>query len=347
MRSFYIAATESSGGKTTLAVGLASALRARGFDVGYFKPVGVSGAEHEVDSDAGFVSAALGLPEAPEQLCPLVLTENAVVPLAGQGDPEEIMRRGYEAVAAAHDVVICEGLGEVWQGRFARVSGIDVITRLGIRALLAARFIGTRQLDDICYVHDTMKQRMLGTVFTMVPDTRMATVEHHYDHFLSENDIKRYGTVPLRTELASVPLGDIAASLGGRFCAGVRAAGRPVETYMIGAMSPEHARGYFQRTPDKVIVVGGDREDLILAALDTSTVGFILTGDYSPNADVMRKADEQGVALVCVSGDTATAAEALRRLFGRLRVHEPAKIQLIEELISCCVDVDALVTDLA
>lgn len=346
MRSFYIAATESSGGKTALSVGLASALRARGLDAGYFKPLGISGAPGEVDGDATFVAAALGLPEAPEQLCPLILTENAVVPLSGQGDPAEIMHRAYEHTAAAHDVVVCEGLGEMWQGRFLRMSGADVTARLDIPVLLAARFVGTRQLDDICYVHDVIRQRLLGAVFTMVPDTRMAAVEHHFGSFLTDNGIKRYGAVPLRTQLAAVPLGDIAEALGGRFCVGEGLAGRFVETYMIGAMSPEHARGYFERTVNKVIVVGGDREDVILAALGTSTVGFILTGDYSPSADVVRKAEQEGVALVCVGGDTATAAESLRRLFGRLRVHEPSKIQLIQELVASCVDVDGLVRDL-
>jgi uncharacterized protein len=347
MRSFYIAATESSGGKTALSVGLASALRTRGIDVGYFKPLGISAAPGEVDGDATFVAAALGLPEAPEELCPLTLTENAVVPLNGQGDPAEIMSRGYEAVAAAHDMVICEGLGEIWQGRFLRMSGADVTARLGLQVLLAARFVGTRQLDDICYVHDVIKQRMLGAVFTMVPDTRMVAVQHHYDTFLADNGIKRYGAVPLRTQLAAVPLGDIAAALNGRICVGDDLAGRFVETYMIGAMSPEHARGYFERTPNKVIVVGGDREDIILAALGTSTVGFILTGEYSPSKDVVQKAERDGVALICVGGDTATAAESLRRLFGRLRVHEPSKIQLIQELVAGCVDIDGLIGDLS
>ena len=30
---------------------------------------------------------------------------------------------------------------------------------------------------------------------------------------------------------------------------------------MIGAMSPEHALRYFQLTPNKVVIVGGDRAE--------------------------------------------------------------------------------------
>ena len=44
--------------------------------------------------------------------------------------------------------------------------------------------------------------------------------------------------------------------------------------------------------------------------------------------------------------DTVTAADDLRRLFGRLRVKERGKIDLIGELIEEAVDLDRLVADL-
>ena len=62
---------------------------------------------------------------------------------------------------------------------------------------------------------------------------------------------------------------------------------RLVETYMIGAMSPEHALRYFQITPNKVVIVGGDRAEVILTALDTPTVGRRAHGNYVPSAAVL------------------------------------------------------------
>jgi len=52
------------------------------------------------------------------------------------------------------------------------------------------------------------------------------------------------------------------------------------------------------------------------------------------------------VPLISVETDTVTAADDLRRLFGRLRVKDPAKIDLIVQLIGESVDLDQLVTDL-
>ena len=41
-----------------------------------------------------------------------------------------------------------------------------------------------------------------------------------------------------------------------------------------------------------------------------------------------------------------TAADGLRRLFGRLRVKERSKIDLIAGVVDQCVDVDRMVADL-
>ena len=79
--------------------------------------------------------------------------------------------------------------------------------------------------------------------------------------------------------------------------------------------------------------MGGDRTKIILSALETPTVAIVLTGSYLPEPAILARAEERGVALISVSGDTVTAADDLRRLFGRMRVRESAKIDLISQII--------------
>jgi BioD-like phosphotransacetylase family protein len=350
MRSLYIAATQAGAGKTTLAVGLCRAFRSRGIDAGYFKPVGSASecAHGAPDEDVAFVADALGLNDDPSDLCPLLLGESSLESSQpSDADPRAALGAAYRRVAARHDLLVCEGLGEVWQGRFLRISGADVIALLDLPALLVARFTGTRQLDDVCYVHDVIKARLLGVVFTMVPETRIEAVEHRFSSFLAENGIASLGAVPVEPTMSSVPVGVIATALNGRLLAGRGAADRRAETFLIGAMSAEHALAYFQRTPNKVVVVGGDRDDLILTALQTSTAALVLTGDFVPGDDVIRLADSLGVALVSVPLDTARAADGLRRLFGRLRMHQRSEIEVIDRLVADRVAVDRIVAELA
>lgn len=348
MKSLYIASTEGGGGKTTLALGLCLALRSRGVDAGYFKPVGTAEQGAGADEDARFVAEVLELSDEPAELCPILLDDSALqaLPRYASDDAMRAVAAAYGALQERHDMLVCEGLGEIWQGRFLRLSGADVVARLDLRALIVAKFAGTRQLDDICYTRDVLKERMLGVVFTMVPETRVDVVGHHYTPFLEENDIRIFGIIPSDRRLCAVPVADIVKALEGELIAGETPDERLAESYLIGAMSAEHALRYFQRTPDKVVVVGGDREDLILAALRTSTAALVLTGSYVPAAEVIAKARAAGVAVISVAGDTVAAAEGLRRLFGRLHVHERSKIQRVSELVESCVDVDGLLAAL-
>lgn len=352
MRSLYIASTQGSGGKTTIAVGLCLAMRRRGLEVGYFKPVGTlaareGGAVH--DEDAAFVARLLGLADDPADICPVVLDEDALheVLAGSEVDAMHRLEEAYSRVAEGKDVVVCEGLGEIWQGRFLRTSGTDVVRRLGLATLLVAKFAGTRLLDDIIYVKDVLKEHLLGVLFNMVPATRVELVAHQYTDFLARHEITSYGVIASDPRLSAVSVAEIVEALGGTYVVGEQHGDKLVETYMIGAMSPEHALRYFQLTPNKVVIVGGDRAEIILTALDTPTVAVVLTGNYVPSPAVLERAEEAGVPLISVESDTVAAADGLRRLFGRLRVKEPAKIDLIVEIIDECVDVDRLLADLA
>jgi hypothetical protein len=351
LKSLYIASTQGGGGKTTIAVGLCLALRQRGLDAGYFKPVGTlaahSGAEM-LDEDAAFVADLLALADAPTDICPVVLDEDALhdVLAGSEVDAMSRVKAAYARVSRGKDLLVCEGLGEIWQGRFLRTSGTEVVKQLDLMTLLVAKFAGARLLDDVIYVKDALKSHLLGVLFNMVPESRLDLVRDEYARFLAQNGVTTYGTLASNARLSAVSVGEIVDALGGTYVCGHQYGDRLVETYMIGAMSPEHALRYFQITPGKVVIVGGDRAEIVLTALDTPTVAVVLTGNFVPSPAVLERAEQQGVPLVSVETDTVTAADGLRRLFGRLRVKERAKIDLIAELIDEFVDLDRLVADL-
>jgi BioD-like phosphotransacetylase family protein len=351
VKSLYIASTQGSGGKTTIAVGLCLALQRRGLKAGYFKPVGTLASSASgvlLDEDAAFVTALLGLDDELTDVCPVVLDEDALHDVLA-GSEVDAMNRVTEAfarVSAGKDLVVCEGLGEIWQGRFLRTSGAEVVAQLDLRTLLVAKFAGARLLDDIIYVKDALKQRLLGVLFNMVPQSRLGLVTEQYVRFLEKHGITTYGALTSNSRLSAVSVAEIVDALGGTYVCGAQHGDRLVETYMIGAMSPDHALRYFQLTPDKVVIVGGDRAEIILTALDTPTVAVVLTGNYVPSPAVLERAEERGVPLISVETDTVTAADDLRRLFGRLRVKDRGKIELIAGLIDQAVDLDRLVADL-
>lgn len=352
-RSLYIACTQASGGKTTLAAGLCVAFRERGLKVGYFKPVGmapaaISASTAPIDEDARFVASLLGLDDELTDICPVVLDEDAVHDVfePSEADPMSRVTTAYERIRQGKDIVVCEGFGEIWQGRFLRASGADVVARLDLMTLLIAKFAGARLLDDVLYVKEALKQRLLGVLFNMVPASRLGLVREQYVPLLARAGITSYGELTTNPRLAAVSVAELVKALDGVYLCGERLANELVETYMIGAMNPAHALHHFQLTPHKAVIVGGDRTKIILSALETSTVAVVLTGSYLPEPAILARAEERGVALISVASDTVTAADNLRHLFGRMRVRESAKIDLVAQIIAESLDLDRLVADL-
>jgi len=73
---------------------------------------------------------------------------------------------------------------------------------------------------------------------------------------------------------------------------------------------------YFQNAANKVVVVGGDRAEIILAALETPTAAIVLTGSYVPSPAVLARARSSACPIVSVASDTVSATDGIQRLFG-------------------------------
>jgi len=106
-----------------------------------------------------------------------------------------------------------------------------------------------------------------------------------------------------------------------------------VEHLMVGAMNVEAALRYFRRKPNKAVITGGDRPDIQLAALETSTKCLILTGNLEPSPIILGRAEEIGVPVLLVREDTLTTVQNIESFFGKTRFHQPKKIECFERLL--------------
>jgi BioD-like phosphotransacetylase family protein len=107
-------------------------------------------------------------------------------------------------------------------------------------------------------------------------------------------------------------------------------------------MSVDSALTYFRRKPNKAVITGGDRPDIQLAALETSTKCLILTGNLRPSPIILGRAEEVGVPMILVRQDTLTAVEVIERFFGKTRFHQEKKVQRFEEMLQDRFDYEQL-----
>jgi BioD-like phosphotransacetylase family protein len=159
---------------------------------------------------------------------------------------------------------------------------------------------------------------------------------------LRSKGIPVVGSMPYTPSLRALHVFEIVEELNGIVLAGNENLSNIVEKTIIGAMSRESALRYFERVPNKAVITGGDRNDVSLAALETSTSCLILTGGLLPSQEVIDRARSLGVPLVSVRDDTLTASEAIDRMIARIDPNDEKKIRLIKEEVARNVDVSRI-----
>lgn len=351
MNGFIVASTRPYIGKSGIVLALLAIAGDRGLRTAYFKPYGTMPAtvdDVHTDLDAAYISRHATSRAPLDVVCPVVETSGFLedVVAGRQGDARPSVRDAYAHVSADADVVIIEGPSDIFQGRSVELSLCQVADLLDTRVLLVAA--GERAVlpDTILGAADCLGERLAGVLFNDVAPPVADFVAKDAIPFLEHRDITVYGAVPHDAMLSSVTISEIVEELSGTVLSAEENLGAFAESFMVGAMGQDKAMRFFRRRPRKVVVTGGDRSDVQLAALETDTRALVLTGDLPPSAHVLSRAEELGVPMVLVSFDTLTTVERLERLFGRVRLHDPAKAARIREMLTGSVDVDVLLESL-
>ena len=80
----------------------------------------------------------------------------------------------------------------------------------------------------------------------------------------------------------------------------------------------------------------------MLAAMEAKARCLILTGNLYPSSIILGKAEELGIPVVMVGMDTFSTAERADMIIRSARTHEVKKLERLQELIDCCVDLPRL-----
>ena len=105
-------------------------------------------------------------------------------------------------------------------------------------------------------------------------------------------------------------------------------------------MSVSSAIRYFRDMHDKAVITGGDRPDIQLAALQTSTSALVLTGNLYPSPLLLQRANQLGVPVLLVGDDTLATVSSIEKVMGRLRVRGDVKVLRAKELMEQHFDLE-------
>src|SRR4029453_19124608 len=153
--------------------------------------------------------------------------------------------------------------------------------------------------------------------------------------------------------LANATLGQICKTIKGNFLNAKTKARRRVQAVIIGAMNSSHVMEHFK--PGTLVITPGDREDVILAALSSSTLseldgqsiaGLVLSGNLVPHQSVLDLLSNSEVPTISSPLDSYAVAHSIHSMTVKTLPGDVEKIDRIQSLIERPVEIDRLLQKL-
>jgi BioD-like phosphotransacetylase family protein len=349
MKSLYITSVERFSGKTATCLALGLHFKADGYRVGYLKPLSLQPwrvGEHIADEDAAFVKEVLGLSASPWELSPVVLTPEflrARMVAAREENLMDLVNRAAQKAGEEADILLLEGGGSLREGYVVGLPTVQVAHELGSQVLVMIKYReDVRMLDDILASQSRLGDAMTGILINRVPPEAKQFITEVAIPFIEKRGVPVFGILPEVRGLAALTLGELVDILQPELLTKVIRPSALIENLTVGAMTAEAALSRFRRYANKAVITGGDRTDIQLAALETSTTCLILTGNLRPSPLVVKQANEFGVPILLVHNNTMETIEKVECNFGKTHFRQTNKLDQFKNLLDQNCEYDRL-----
>ena len=200
------------------------------------------------------------------------------------------------------------------------------------------KYEGEYVVDYVLQAKKDLGDKFLGVILNRVTTEHKKGVDEYAIPFLKRKGIDILGVLPHDSVVGSITVEELSDMLGGKVLCCHDRVNNLVEHFLIGAMQVDRAIDYFKRTRNNAVIVGGDRSDIQLSAIESGSMCLILTGDLYPSEIIISRAEQKNIPLLAVRDDTYSVAKKLERLSVRLRLRDKAKVARGMDLVTENVD---------
>ncbi|MEM0980664.1 MAG: phosphotransacetylase family protein [Cyanobacteria bacterium P01_H01_bin.58] len=348
-KHLLIGSAAAHSGKSTTAIAVGAQLQALGFQVGWGKPLASIETSKYVanvpDTDLDFVPATLAL--SPAQQLPtlfdfsrLTLAEQLAQDQASQ--LQDMLTHYWEHTTG--DIALIEGPSNLEEGALLNLSLPEISVALDASVLLVTQFNAPHMVDQIVSARKRLGDAFLGVILNQVDEADISLAHETVVPYLEQQGIPVLGILPQLPFLRGMRVAELVRRLEAEVLCCDDHLDLVVESLKIGAMNVNAALRFFGQGVHQAVVTGGDRRDLQIAALETSTHCLILTGQIAPSKDVIALAQDKEVPILAVVTDTLSTVESVDSLFGHVALNNPDKVPLIKEALAPKIDIQRLVS---
>jgi BioD-like phosphotransacetylase family protein len=344
MKKILIASMREGSGKTSIIAGITTAVQKK---YGYIKPLGdrlVYKRKKNIDHDAMVLLKLLKIDAEPDSIS-LGFTHSKLRYKYDEKGIQNMLTTLADTIGQGRDVLFIEGGRDLAWGASVHLDSLSVARYLGARLILVVSGDGDRVSDDIQFIHDevdTSKVDFGGIIVNKVQD-----VDDFKNSFLppiKELGMKVLGVMPYRAQLTCFSMSMLADRFLARVIAGDQGLDNVVKHIFVGAMSTEESlRNPMFNKENKLLITSGDRSDMVIAALESDTVGVILTNNIVPPPNIISKATEKNIPLLLVPYDTYEVARQMDNFDALLTHDSKDKLKFLEQMVKDYVQIDAVI----
>lgn len=343
----FIAATEQNTGKTTVALGLYASLRPRFERIGFIKPVGQRFTEVDgkrIDEDSVLIRDTFGTQVPIEDMSPIAVEPDFTRRYINQANHEALARRirhSFDRACWEKDFAIVEGTGHAGVGSTFDLSNASVAKLLASKVVLVTPGGIGRPIDEAALnkaLFDREGVEVIGVVMNKVHPDKLDYIADFASRGFERIGLELLGIVPLENMLAEPTLQQIREHIRGQFLFNESESRRHSRQVVIGAVSS--ANLFLGVKPGTLLVVPGDREDVVLAALSRSMApeggplaGLVLSDDLRPHARLLEMLGQTPLPVILSPMDSYTIAQRIHSMTVKTLPGDTRKIGRIQDLI--------------
>ena len=343
LKKIYIMGRAGSG-KTAVALGLSLLWQEKGLKIAYFKPKSTGKDLHRKhDADALLFKQVLELPWGPEQIAPLNFDPTYIFGTPDYNRPtiekaDAMLEESFKVIAGNDEgIMVIEGGRSPCAGMSYSLDDFSLAEKWDIPVLFISTLEKDDDLDQIIFYNNFLQAKglnMLGNIFNNVPAAILDKVRNTYHPLLEERNCSVRGIIPAHPDVTFPTVAEFQEALKGEILCGEENMGLPVEEIVVGTMTTERALRYLRRALNKAVITGGDRSDMALTALETSTSVIILTGGLHPDIRVISRAREKGIPVILVPSDTYATIGALQGVVRQIRPQDSSTVALVKKEVA-------------
>ena len=256
------------------------------------------------------------------------------------------LRQAYAQIARGKDVVLMQGLGDLGADKVSTLACYMIAEALDAKVIVVLRYSSILNPSEIERIGNKLEQRLGGVIINFVPEAKMEAVKQDLTVLFKEVGVKVLGVLPEVRSLLGLSVKELAEVLGGEILVCQDYVDGIIENVMLGAMTPDSGVDYFSRKSNKAAVIRGERADMQLAALETSTKCLILTDNLKPLPAVLCEAEDKHVPIMVVKQDASGIIAGIEEALTKASFHSPQKLQKFENILGSYFDFKTFYSEL-